>query len=64
MGEARIATLNASTTRVPVAIHLTPLAYQILVDLQRRRQLRRGDVLDELLRTHGTDPDSARDAAA
>lgn len=38
---------------VTVPVTLSPLALQILVELQRRARVRRGDVLDTILRDQG-----------
>ena len=55
--ERELAKLEAepedADVRLPV--QLTPLGAQILVHLQRQTQQRRGEIIDRLLREHGSE---------
>ena len=54
-GEASLERIVEEDQDVTVLVPLTPLAYQILVAVQRKTQRRRGDVIDQLLREHGAE---------
>lgn len=51
---AAAALREESDADVPITVTLTPLAHRILLATQLRTRRRRHEVIDELLREHGT----------
>lgn len=55
IGEQKIPQLVERDEDADVSVSLTPLEFQILVEIQRRSKKRRGEVIGDLLREHGAD---------